>query len=99
MIFYVEYQCDRDKQSEAQTFFANMTDEQIAGEIPNGLRLICRYHDLPNGSGFAVVETDSQDAITAWALSWSGLCTFPVIKTVVDDDTGRKMIREMLDKQ
>ena len=73
--------------------------DQIAKEIPNGLRLICRYHDLPNGSGFAVVETDSQDAITAWALTWSELCTFPIIKPVVDDDTGRRMIRGMSESQ
>ena len=99
MIFYVEYQCDRDKQSEAQTFFANMTDEQIAGEIPDGLHLISRYHDLPNGCGFAIVETNSQESITAWTLSWASLCTFPVIKPVVDDQTGRRMIKEMLASQ
>jgi len=28
------YQLDRDKQAETQAFFANMTDEQIAGEYP-----------------------------------------------------------------
>ena len=32
MIFMCTYQLDRDKQAETQAFFANMTDEQIAGE-------------------------------------------------------------------
>ena len=34
MIFMCTYQLDRDKQAETQAFFANMTDEQIAGEYP-----------------------------------------------------------------
>ena len=34
MIFMCEYQVDRDKQSDTQAFFANMTDEQAAGEFP-----------------------------------------------------------------
>ena len=29
MIFYSEYQCDRDKQADTQAFFAHMTDEQL----------------------------------------------------------------------
>jgi len=31
------YQVDRDKQADTQAFFANITDEQIAGEHPNGV--------------------------------------------------------------
>ena len=35
-----------------------MTDEQIAAEIPDGVKLIGRWHDVPNGSGITIVETD-----------------------------------------
>ena len=38
MIFMCEYQVDRDKQSDTQAFFANMTDEQAAGEFPAGVK-------------------------------------------------------------
>jgi hypothetical protein len=34
------YQLDRDKQAETQAFFANMTDEQIAGEYPADVKQI-----------------------------------------------------------
>ena len=51
MIFMCTYQLDRDKQAETQAFFANMTDEQIAGEYPADVKQIGRWHDAANGSG------------------------------------------------
>ena len=42
MIFICTYQADRDKQADTQAFFANMTDEQIAGEYPDGVSQIGR---------------------------------------------------------
>ncbi len=42
MIFMCNYQVDRDKQSDTQAFFANMTDKQIAGECPEGVTQIGR---------------------------------------------------------
>ena len=53
MIFMCTYQVDRDKQADTQAFFASMTDEQIAGEYPDGVSQISRWHDIPNG----LVET------------------------------------------
>ena len=52
MIFMCTYQVDRDKQADTQAFFANMTDEQIAGEYPAGVSQIGRWHDVPNGNGW-----------------------------------------------
>ena len=37
MLFLVTYQVDRDKQVECQTFFANMTNEQIENESAVGM--------------------------------------------------------------
>ena len=99
MIFYSEYQCDRDKQADTQAFFAHMTDEQIASEIPTGVKLVGRWHDIPNGSGVAIIETDDQDAMLSWMMGWSAFCTFPVLKPVVDDATGRAIIKSMMAEQ
>ena len=57
MIFMCTYQLDRDKQAETQAFFANMTDEQIAGEYPADVKQIGRWHDAANGSGLIIVDT------------------------------------------
>ena len=95
MLFYVKYQVDRDKQSDTQAFFANMSEEEREKEIPDGVNLVGRWHDLPNGWGVAIVEAESQEALTGWAMSLSGACTFPVITPVVDDDTGTKLLKQM----
>ena len=93
------YQVDRDKQSDTQAFFANMTDEQIAGEYPDGVSQISRWHDIPNGKGWIVVETNNQEALTSWLMGWSGQCTFPTVTPVLGDEAGSRLIREMLVSQ
>ena len=75
MIFMLTYQIDRDKQVECQTFFTQMTDEQIAAEYPEGVKQIGRWHDMPNGNGVIIVETSDQEALTSFIMSWSGMCT------------------------
>ena len=99
MIFMCTYQVDRDKQADTQAFFANMTDEQIAGEYPAGVSQIGRWHDVPNGNGVIIVETSDQEALTSFIMNWSGMCTFPIVKPVVDDATARKLMKAMLDSQ
>jgi len=99
MIFMCTYQVDRDKQADTQAFFANMTDDQIAGEYPDGVSQIGRWHDVPNGNGWIVVETDNQEALTSWIMGWSGQCKFPTVTPVVDDDNARKLVKAMLAAQ
>ena len=72
MIFMCTYQVDRDKQSDTQAFFANMTDEQIAGEYPDGGTQVGRWHDVASGNGWIVVEADDQEALTSWIMGCQG---------------------------
>ena len=95
MLFMCTYQVDRDKQADTQAFFANMTEEQISGEYPNGVSQVGRWHDVPNGKGWIVVETNDQEALTSWIMGWSGQCTFPTVTPVVGDDVARKLVKAM----
>ena len=70
-----------------------MTDEQIENEYPTGVKQIGRWHDVPNGNSVIIVETDNQENLTSWIMSWSSMCTFPIVKPVVDDQTGRKLVK------
>ena len=54
---------------------------------------------MPNGNGVIIVETSDQEALTSFIMSWSGMCTFPIVKPVVDDATARKLMKAMLDSQ
>jgi len=99
MIFLIEYEIDAEKKIDVQSFFANMTDEQIAAEYPSSVKPIGRWHDLPNGCGTVVVETDDQEALTAWMMGWSSMATFPIVRPVLDDTMGRKAIKDMFASQ
>ena len=93
------YQVDKDKQANTQAYFTNMTQEQIDGEYPDGVKQIGRWHDMPNGRGWVVVEADNQEALTSWMMGWSGSATFPIVAPVMDDTNGRKLMKAMLDSQ
>ena len=93
------YQVDKDKQADTQAYFTNMTQEQIDGEYPDGVKQIGRWHDMPNGRGWVVVEADNQEALTSWMMGWSGSATFPIVAPVMDDTNGRKLMKSILDNQ
>jgi len=38
-----------------------MTDEQITGEYPADVKQIGRWHDVANGSGVIIVDTNNQE--------------------------------------
>ena len=95
MVFFATYECFTDMKGQAQSYFANMTDEEIAHEAPEGIKIICRYHDVANGTGFTVIETVDQEAMTQWIMGWSSFCHFPIIKPVVDDESARRLIKRM----
>ena len=66
MIFFATYECFPDKKEQAQSFFANMSVEQIANEVPPNVTLLARYHDVPNGTGITILAfcvLQSQQAI------------------------------------
>ena len=71
MIFMCQYQIENDKKTDTQAFFASMTPEQIAGELPSGVKQIGRWHDIPNGCGWAVIESDNQENLTSWMMGLS----------------------------
>ena len=93
------YQVDKDKQADTQAYFTNMTQEQIDGEYPDGVKQIGRWHDMPNGRGWVVVEADNQEALTSWMMGWSGSATFPIVAPVMNDTNGRKLMKAILDSQ
>ena len=65
-------------------------------EYPDGVSQIGRWHNVPNGNGWIVVETDNQEALTSWIMGWSGQCKFPTVTPVIGNDDGRKLIKTML---
>ena len=40
-----------------------------------------------------------QESLTGWIMGWSGACTFPIVKPVLDDANARKAIKAMIANQ
>ena len=99
MIFMLQYQLDRDRQADTQAFFANMSDDMIEGEFPSGVTKLGRWHDVPNGTGWIVVDASDQKALTNYIMQWSGQCTFPVVTPVVEDDMARTVVKTLTASQ
>ena len=97
MLFYCTYLMhDKESQAEAYPIFANMSSEEIKNEIPDGCKLIGRWHDLTNGFGVLITEAQSQEDLMTWFMKWAPYCSYPDIRPVVDDDSARKLIKESM---
>ena len=60
----------------------------------DNLKLVGRWHDMVNGSGVAIFETDDIKAITSYAMGWNQFMDL-TISPVVDDTTGREIGRAL----
>jgi hypothetical protein len=97
MLFHIEYELFSDLKEQAQAYFADMSEEEIATEFPEGMTVIGRWHDIANGSGLMIADVSSEEALTSWMYGWSSLATFPVVKPVLDDGSARRLIQSMED--
>jgi hypothetical protein len=88
--YLVKYTCD----FEASKVFAQMTDEQIASEFPDGLTKLARYHDLANQTGIALLETDDVELLEKHLFSWAQICDSDVSPVLNDVET-RKIINSL----
>ena len=88
MKILITWQIHEDKLHETLGLFAQMTADQEAALMGEDMKLIGRWHDLVRGSGAAVYETDSADAISKYSLNWNKYMDLD-ISVVVDDDEAK----------
>ena len=73
-------------------------DSTVEDEVPAGVNLLGRWHDLNNWSGFAIFEAEDDAAILSWTLQWTDLCDVSV-RPVVDDQTSKGISRSFLSQK
>jgi len=95
MLFHIEYELFSDLKEQGQSYFADMSEEEVATEFPEGMTVIGRWHDIPNGTGIMIADVQSQEALTAWMYGWSSLTSWPVVKPVLDDSSARSLLQAM----
>ena len=94
-MYAITYKFYADKRVAGANAFANMTEEQDKGDAGN-CRPLGRWHDLGNGSGFAVACARSEVDVYRWANNWAEMCECSVVP-VVTDDVARAIIRQKPD--
>ena len=90
MKFLITWQLHDDKIHDTLALFSQMTEDQEAALMGDDMRLIGRWHDLVRGSGAAIYESDSAEAISKYSLAWNKHMDLDI--SVVVDDAEAKAI-------
>jgi len=92
MKFLVTWQMHDEKMHDTLALFTEMSPEQEAAMMGSGVNLIGRWHDVIRGTGAAIFEAESAEAISAYSLNWNRFMDLDV-SLVLDDDEVRKVGR------
>ena len=65
---------------------------QAPPELPEGLTMHGRWHEMATGRGFAFLETDDPVALSKYLLAWSDLVDQEVHPVVGDDKYGANTV-------
>ncbi len=95
MKFLVTWQMHDEKMHETLALFTEMSPEQEAAMMGSSVKMIGRWHDVIRGTGAAVFEAESAEAISAYSLNWNRFMDLDV-SLVLDDDEVRKVGRGMV---
>ena len=61
---------------------------KTGGQMPEGVKLLGRWHAIGGLHGVAIVESDDTQAMAALALDWGDLLTMSVFPAMTDEDLG-----------
>ena len=94
MKFLVSWTSAPGVREEGYKGFAQMSDAAHAADHA-GVPIIGRWHNLGQGSGVAICESDDAAAVHAWAFNWNKILDVAVAP-VLDDDECRSLVRAKL---
>ena len=81
-VYMIDFKCE----PEAYENFASMTMAELDSQFPEGSTKLARYHDITNGSGVVLVETDDPTLVMQHVYGWIDFCEAVVIPVVNDED-------------
>ena len=61
---------------------------KTGGQPPQGVTMLRRWHEVANGTGFAVSEANDASAIARWALEWTDVMEMDVHPALNDEQLG-----------
>ncbi|KLV02521.1 DUF3303 domain-containing protein [Photobacterium aphoticum] len=90
MTFLISWQIYQGRTHDVLAHFAQLTKEQDDALMGDDITLIGRWHDVVSGAGVCVVESNSIEAVTAYALRWNNDMDISV-QPVIDDEAARQL--------
>ncbi|PSW21993.1 DUF3303 domain-containing protein [Photobacterium sanctipauli] len=90
MLFLVSWQLHEGRLHPVLAHFAQMSESLDKDMMGDEVTMVGRWHDLVSGSGVAIVESDSAEAVAAYALAWNSEMDISV-QPVVDDAAARRL--------
>lgn len=90
MKFLLTWRLHSEKRIDALKGFSKMTAADDKADVGRNIRLIGRWHDIADGTGVAIFESDDPIAMANWALNWAPVLDSKVTP-VLDDEEVRKL--------
>lgn len=87
MLFIVTYSIRSENRNAAMERFVT-----TGGKVPNGIKMLGRWHAVAKLSGFAIVETDDAELMQQWVMEWSDLLSMEAYPALTDDQAGPIMV-------
>lgn len=95
MLFKVSWRMFSDKKLECYRVFSTMTEDDDKKDCGDQISIVGRWHNVGNGTGVCICETDSVEDLTSWMVNWAGMCDIDIVP-VVDDRTCRRVLKRKL---
>jgi hypothetical protein len=83
MKFMLTWRLHTAQRQNALAAFSKMTADDEAADL-GGIQLIGRWHNIAEGTGVAIYESDDPIAMANWALNWNPILDC-VVAPVLDD--------------
>ena len=90
MKFLLTWRLHTEKRIDAVKGFSQMTAADDKTDMGDNIRLIGRWHNVADGTGVAIFESNDAVAIANWALNWAPVLD-STVTPVLDDEEVRKM--------
>ena len=98
MKIMIQWEVHPDQRAEVFAAFASMDLEEYQNGGGPTVTTLGRWHDVINGRGVSIAETDDPDALSRWLLAWNVGVDFE-ISIVHTDEEAHAMIRDHLASQ
>ena len=95
MLLMVNWELYPEKKLDAFTAFSQMTAEDDAADVGSEITVIGRWHDLASGTGVAIIESDSAEAVSSWMYNWAEVIS-STVTPVLDDEAARAVVKAKL---